>query len=881
MNIIKQFTAAIFIFSILVSSSYAGGPLTLNPNDVGNVERWANGGANIPFNPDLGGLGPFINADAVILVETAFQAWQDLPTATATYVNNGLLPFDVNETNFFPFASIITGIPAIADGLSPIIFDEDGAIFETIFGVNSGVLGFASVEVLDANGVPIEGVAFLNGGALQTAEDLLNLQVHEYGHYSGLAHAVVNGESVVLADESGPTPNNTFGPSPINQIETMYPFLITGGVQRSVHRDDQAMFSFLYPTSDFFATSATITGSVISPNGHSPVSGVNVIARNVNNPFVDAITAISGDRGPIGQFTINGLTPGADYVLYIDQIMAGGFSTTPINLPSEEEFYNGANESNIAAIDNPAEFVTLATAAGQTTANINVIFNRPEPNVPLNLGVDGSRQVFLPFDFTLCGNTFDSVFINANGNLTFGQASFDFIESSDGLLTGPPRIAAVWDDLNVTAGGSVTFDQNADEFIVRWDNVPEFPNIGANTFDIVLRNTGNGASDDAGNFFDIRYYSGSAIDGIAGFSCGGGVTSELEPPSDLSTVSQFTEDVSQTAIYEVFNVNNPNDLIAGANLSFLGTEEFEDEFEPNNSFSTSQFVRLPFSSADNERFTEINPAGNDVDYFTFRVKAGTTLIAETTTGQLDSLLGLFDASGNLIAVDDDGGNALLSRIVFVVSESGTFTLATTTFPDFDFVGAGNTFDQARYVLSIRSIKGVPIELGDDDSVEVPLGFIFPYQGLNHSSVFVNSNGNLTFGAADFSPFPSLVDFLNGPARISGLWSDLSPDQGGLVILDTNAVKQELTVTFDAVPEFLSGNSNSFSIKMESDGETEIEYGRIDAQETLVGITEGNTAFDPSAVDLSINDDHSANGTVYEIFDTANDFDLENEELSFE
>ena len=52
-----------------------------------------------------------------------------------------------------------------------------------------------------------------------------------------------------------------------------------------------------------------------------------------------------------------------------------------------------------------------------------------------------------------------------------------------------------------------------------------------------------------------------------------------------------------------------------------------------------------------------------------------------------------------------------------------------------------------------------MNLGDDSSQEVALGFTFPFQGQNYTSVFVNSNGNLTFGSGDTDFSESVSDLL--------------------------------------------------------------------------------------------------------------------------
>jgi hypothetical protein len=868
----------------------AGGPLLVFA--PGQPYRWANGGVNIHFNPDQGGLGPMDNAAAVAQTAAAFAAWGAIPTATATHVDAGALPFDVNETNFEPFLN-----PVAPDGLSAIVFDADGAIFDLLFGPGSGVLGFAGPEWINTQtGVITEGVAFMNGGALLgpgafPLDEFLSVQVHEFGHYQNLAHTVVNGQIPAGPDTNGPSPFNTFpSTSLVGRIETMYPFLFITGGQATPHADDIAMLSSLYPEPGFAASTGTITGRILGPNGTTPLTGVNVIARNVANPFDDAVSAISSDftddftpGAPfVGVYTLRGLTPGASYAVFVDQILIGGFSTPPRTpLPGPEEFYSGAGESNDLVADNPNVFAPVAAVAGAVVSNIDIIFNRLPPG-PIPLGDESSVELFLEFPIRFCGQTWDSVFVNSNGNLTFGAGSSGaFLETAAGMLAGPPRIAGLWDDLNPEAGGEVSFSQDSSSFTVRFTDVPEFSVGGANSFTITLRRSlldgSHGFALDGGRF-TLDYGALSATDGLAGYSCGGKITTGFELETNLSALRlPFVLGLEKPAVYEWFTAAD-NDL-DNERFDVLTPKPFRDEFEPNNTQASARLVKLPFSTED--KFTALRQGG-DVDFYRFRANAGEYLAIETVPGTqaFDTLVGFFDSAGNLLLADDDGGAGLLSRIIVQVPVDGDYAVGVTSFPDFGFTGAGD--DYGRYVLSIRTYTGTILPLVDDDSLEVPLTtFRFPFQGTKWSSVWVNGNGNLTFGAGDGDFSETVPEFLNGAPRIAPLWDDLFPLAGLVIVNETHG---KLQVHFVSVPEFLALGTNSFTVQLDSKGDVSIDYGATNRSDGLAGVTPGGGVADPGPTDLSRAWWLWALGTTYEqfagSFGTYGGVDLSFRELKF-
>ena len=867
--------------------AHAGGPLANCSNGV--PYRWANGGANIPFNPDQGDLGPLTNAQAVAAVQAAFDVWTAVDSSTVSYNNAGTLAVDVNIDNFVPYYDA----PA-PDGLSAIVFDDTGEIFDLLFGANSGVLGFAGPEWGNSTTCTItEGLSFLNGPSFTNLTAAMDVMVHEFGHYTNLAHTVVNGQiylAQVGGDTTGPTPFSPYPQPPAmgsEAVETMYPFYYGPGIgTQTLHRDDIATVSALYPTASFPTATGTISGTIFAANGTTKLTGVNVIARNEADPFQDAVSAVSSDytedfsqSNPLaGTYTLFGLTPGASYRVYVDEILAGGFSTPPASLPGPEEYASGSAETNNQSTVDPPEQFALQTP---NATGVNVIFNAPRAGDPLPVGDNGSFELPLPFTFSICHQAFTSVFVNANGNLTFGAASADSTESAADLLNGVPRIAALWDDLSpVSASGApqgiVTFAQTDDDITVIYRGVPEFPNTGANTFSIRLSRE-KPDDVDATNI-DVTYEGITAVDGLAGVSCGNLITAGNEPARDIGAFFPETIIFNRwPAIYEVFSEANPNDL-ANSVVLYNTTAEWNDTWiEPNNTRATAKFIFLPFDSSNPRQYTEIEPDGNDVDFFRFDGRTGDAFVAEITSSALDTVLVLMDANGNVIAQDDDGGNGLLSRIATFLPAKGTYYIGVSTYPDLDFSGDG--VGAGRYVLNAQVADRITLTLGDDATLAVGIPFSFPYQGQSWSSVFVNANGNLTFGSGSTDFTESAAELLSGTPRIAALWDDLSPQEGEVFV---QADDSSLTVNYVNVPEFLADEVNSFSITLFADGRVAINYGDIAALDGLAGLSQGGGATSSGETDLSAATALPATGTTYELFTGATDpVDLDNETLTFE
>jgi hypothetical protein len=111
------------------------------------------------------------------------------------------------------------------------------------------------------------------------------------------------------------------------------------------------------------------------------------------------------------------------------------------------------------------------------------------------LGDDDSARVTLPFTFPFYAGRYSDAFVNSDGNVTFGteeHASND--RNVARFLTGPPRIAPVFDDLDPSQAGGVFRRIDGDALLLTWCDVPEF-DAPSNRVNVQIRLAADGAID--------------------------------------------------------------------------------------------------------------------------------------------------------------------------------------------------------------------------------------------------------------------------------------------------------------------------------------------------------------------------------------------------
>jgi hypothetical protein len=109
---------------------------------------------------------------------------------------------------------------------------------------------------------------------------------------------------------------------------------------------------------------------------------------------------------------------------------------------------------------------------GYSVSKIDATFRSPLGS-RVTLGDDDTAQMTVPFPFSYYGTAQTSAFVNSDGNITFSQGDNASADRTLGrMLSGPPRIAPFYADLDPTQGtGKVFVNAAADQFTVTWCSV--------------------------------------------------------------------------------------------------------------------------------------------------------------------------------------------------------------------------------------------------------------------------------------------------------------------------------------------------------------------------------------------------------------------------
>lgn len=362
---------------LLPLRGWTGNPIVL---PSGAVLRWTT--MELSYHLDRGSLGPYSEEFIQQLIIKAFSEWNKVPFSTLSWSLGGYL----NPADSLDGSLYYVGVPD--DGINPVIFDSRGDLIDLLNGEGASdyLLGLA-IPYYTTQGKIQEVEIIVNGKGLHgrstEAQRLYATMLHEIGHISGLGHTQLLTEFAFDSNRG----NNLFLPVmfPVEPVDLVS--------SNSLSLDDMSTLETLYPRPDFHQARGSIVGTVQRPWG-DPVQGANVVAVNVNEPWVSIYATVSDlEIDQTGAFRFYGLTPGV-YEIYMEPIWpmfkgtagVGPFSATEaapsFNNPVKKEYYNGERESGFISRDDPEDRIQLVVRQGETVTDIDLISNE-EVEVPV------------------------------------------------------------------------------------------------------------------------------------------------------------------------------------------------------------------------------------------------------------------------------------------------------------------------------------------------------------------------------------------------------------------------------------------------------------------------------------------------------------------
>lgn len=219
-----------------------------------------------------------------------------------------------------------------------------------------------------------------------------------------------------------------------------------------------------------------------------------------------------------------------------------------------------------------------------------------------------------------------------------------------------------------------------------------------------------------------------------------------------------------------------------------------------------------------------------------------------------------------IAVIEDDGTLIQPSNRFDLARSGLLLRPSDV-----------AFDVSPVDPSFRTPLGTRLTLADDDTVRLDLAIPLPFAGSARQSVFVNSDGNLTFEEGDVATSErSVARVVNGVPRIAPFFADLDPSAGGRVFASNS--REGLTVTWCAVPGFARSETATVQVTLRADGAVELRFGESHTLPDGVVALSGGRGAPFAPLDLSAGGRGA--GTVGERFAARPSVDLVNVSTRF-
>lgn len=384
---------------------------------------------------------------------------------------------------------------------------------------------------------------------------------------------------------------------------------------------------------------------------------------------------------------------------------------------------------------------------------------------------DASVSIPIGFSFPFYGTNNTSVFVGSNGSLVFGSANTSF--SNTDLTTLPTQAAIMpfWDDLHTAGGvaGSNVFFQvtgvgNDQHLTVQWNNIRFFSGGTAGdtlTFQAQLYVDGR-----------IRFNYLDLTSGSAGGNNGASATVGIKAAG--------TQGPDRLLL--AFN-NGPNTFVGTGQSTLISPPNPTADYYAVN-FTAGQFANIAATALTAGNLTvELRNAADavlatGVGGFT-NVSSMISNYQITTTGTYYVRVGGASSVPYSVVVGNNTAFDVEANDTFATAQpiAGNKGALGAIFASGSTVYTPNVLTFGFEDISATGTVIAGLTNADDAAVSIPIGFNFNFYNTNQTSVFVSSNGLMTFGTANTGFTNADLTTTPTQAAIAPFWDDLHTGGG--------------------------------------------------------------------------------------------------------
>ena len=166
------------------------------------------------------------------------------------------------------------------------------------------------------------------------------------------------------------------------------------------------------------------------------------------------------------------------------------------------------------------------------------------------------------------------------------------------------------------------------------------------------------------------------------------------------------------------------------------------------------------------------------------------------------------------------------------------------------------------------------QLGDGDNGYRDVTLLdapFPFFGVSYDTIYVGTNGYITFRQGDTSARISPTSLAGNLPRIAPFWADLEVIDSGDIYY--NRLDGRHLITWEAAGQPTGGGLSTFQAALYDDGRIVFVYRKVKAQAGMAGISPGGTSAEPRPVDFSNPPVETLRGPLFEVFGKQKRIDL--------